>query len=312
MIRLFKILGISDSASWNDVRQAYRRQLKLWHPDRYAGDREQMEQAEERTKALNEAFSQLREIHKERKSTILEFSSSNSLLTARDLEHEKANNQQVGDRGYGDSLFRVKTATTNQTDAKKSNLWGSLQQGASAVWVRFGRMRTNRQHRQINIAILACTFLACIATLGFARWDIVLESVFENRAIPLSTTAVLPQPSNYLSPIEPLQKTKTPSRERSRLLKIQRPKLIQAIAECNTGKTERLLAKGASVNTQDHRGESALSWAARRNCVPIAKILIKKGANLHSTSANGFTAYDWANWYGNRPMAALLKSARSS
>src|SRR5438552_18482145 len=53
----YTVLGITPNASENEVRQAYRDRLKIWHPDRFAHENERLKQlAEEHTKQLNEAY----------------------------------------------------------------------------------------------------------------------------------------------------------------------------------------------------------------------------------------------------------------
>jgi DnaJ-class molecular chaperone len=37
-IRAYATLGVADTASWADLRRAYREQLQLYHPDTGAGD----------------------------------------------------------------------------------------------------------------------------------------------------------------------------------------------------------------------------------------------------------------------------------
>jgi len=54
----YKMLGLSSSASWEDVERAYRRKAKIHHPD-HGGDADTM-------KALNEAYAQLKRVHKVR------------------------------------------------------------------------------------------------------------------------------------------------------------------------------------------------------------------------------------------------------
>ena len=52
----YAVLGVSPSASDDEVRSAYRRLVKLHHPDAHGGDKD----AEERLKAINQAFALLK------------------------------------------------------------------------------------------------------------------------------------------------------------------------------------------------------------------------------------------------------------
>lgn len=55
----FEILEVPPDASTDDIRAAYHRLAKQWHPDRFQG--EEKAQAEERFRMLAEAFAQLKD-----------------------------------------------------------------------------------------------------------------------------------------------------------------------------------------------------------------------------------------------------------
>jgi DnaJ-domain-containing protein 1 len=56
----YEILGLSPSASWTEIRTAYRKRVKACHPDLFAGTDEQARALAERwTKALNAAYATL-------------------------------------------------------------------------------------------------------------------------------------------------------------------------------------------------------------------------------------------------------------
>lgn len=57
----YKILGIKAGASQAEVKQAYRELAKLWHPDRFSNDPTLQQQAEEKLKAINEAYQYLKD-----------------------------------------------------------------------------------------------------------------------------------------------------------------------------------------------------------------------------------------------------------
>jgi hypothetical protein len=52
----YKILGVSSTATWPEIEQAYRRKAKIHHPDR-GGDEDAM-------RALNDAYAQLKRLKK--------------------------------------------------------------------------------------------------------------------------------------------------------------------------------------------------------------------------------------------------------
>jgi len=58
------LLGVNRGAGPDEIKRAFRRQAKLWHPDRWNGDPVGQSRAAERMKQLNEAFGILRD-HRE-------------------------------------------------------------------------------------------------------------------------------------------------------------------------------------------------------------------------------------------------------
>lgn len=50
----YQLLGVSPSASWDEVQRAYRRKAKLHHPD-HGGDEDTM-------RALNEAYARIKRL----------------------------------------------------------------------------------------------------------------------------------------------------------------------------------------------------------------------------------------------------------
>jgi tetratricopeptide (TPR) repeat protein len=55
----YEILGLKPGASQIEVKQAYRKLVKIWHPDRFF-DQQEKQKAEERIKEINEAYNQLK------------------------------------------------------------------------------------------------------------------------------------------------------------------------------------------------------------------------------------------------------------
>ena len=52
----YKILELEYGASFNQIKSAYRRLLKKYHPDLYQNDLKKLELAKEVTKKINEAY----------------------------------------------------------------------------------------------------------------------------------------------------------------------------------------------------------------------------------------------------------------
>jgi len=59
--RWLEVLGLAPGATEEAVRQAYRDLVKVWHPDRFGSDARLREKAEERLRALNDAFTHLQD-----------------------------------------------------------------------------------------------------------------------------------------------------------------------------------------------------------------------------------------------------------
>lgn len=57
--RCYEVLGIQAPASPEAVHQAYKTQVKFFHPDRFTGDPDQQRLAEERLKEVNAAYAAL-------------------------------------------------------------------------------------------------------------------------------------------------------------------------------------------------------------------------------------------------------------
>lgn len=57
----YDILGVSKTASADEIKKAYRKQALEWHPDKHATDKEA---AEKRFKEINEAYQVLSDTNK--------------------------------------------------------------------------------------------------------------------------------------------------------------------------------------------------------------------------------------------------------
>lgn len=55
----YKVLELEDGASWEEVRESYRRLIKKYHPDKFGLDPEKQEAANEIMQGLNEAYAAL-------------------------------------------------------------------------------------------------------------------------------------------------------------------------------------------------------------------------------------------------------------
>ena len=60
VLHSLKLLGLSEGASWDEVNQAYRDMVRVWHPDRFEREPRLKGKAEEHTRDLNLAMQLLR------------------------------------------------------------------------------------------------------------------------------------------------------------------------------------------------------------------------------------------------------------
>lgn len=63
-LKNYLTLGIAPGASWKQLRQAYKKLIKTWHPDRFQQDARQKRLAEEKTKEINQSYKELAEYYK--------------------------------------------------------------------------------------------------------------------------------------------------------------------------------------------------------------------------------------------------------
>ena len=87
-----------------------------------------------------------------------------------------------------------------------------------------------------------------------------------------------------------------------------RPVLLAYVWRDNKKATERLLALGADLKSQDKDGDTALHGAAETGNVEIMRLLLDKGADLNAKNKQGGTPLMWAAVFGNDDAVRLLLS----
>ena len=58
-----EILGLKPSASQEEVNQAYRDLVNVWHPDRFVGNPRLQKKAEEKVKEINTAYEYIKSFY---------------------------------------------------------------------------------------------------------------------------------------------------------------------------------------------------------------------------------------------------------
>lgn len=59
--KYFEVLGIKPNASIEEIKQAYKDLVKVWHPDRFVNDPRFQRKAEEKLKEINEAYQKIQD-----------------------------------------------------------------------------------------------------------------------------------------------------------------------------------------------------------------------------------------------------------
>ena len=112
--RCFEILELDRNASLEEAKQAYRDQVKFFHPDRFANDPRQREKAEKKLKEVNEAYERVRvalaskeKPHSvvEAKETVREESETRGRPVYRDVQQE-VETKDKGKAGTGAEVIR--------------------------------------------------------------------------------------------------------------------------------------------------------------------------------------------------------------
>lgn len=70
MKEYLRILGLKETADQHELNVQYRKKIRQYHPDLFAGDPTRLKAAEEKTKKLNLAYSELKKVLPPRKTPV--------------------------------------------------------------------------------------------------------------------------------------------------------------------------------------------------------------------------------------------------
>ncbi len=138
----YKILGVSENASADEIKAAYRKLAKEYHPDKNPGDKT----AESRFKDISEAYEVLRDPEKRRKYDELRRLNTQGFGKTRTMSYEEFMRQFGGERvGSEDSYFNWGFGNSPLEDIF-SNLFGGFSSRSRSRAT--GRRATGRPTQQ--------------------------------------------------------------------------------------------------------------------------------------------------------------------
>lgn len=312
MKHFLRMLGVDDEASWQQIRDGYRDQIKVWHPDRFVGDAGLQNKAEERTKEIHYALRRLEELKKD----IGESFDPSLPFIKQYADATNGGNGEHGKATFEDRRMGYINESFGNWKAVTNSLSDSMIRSAKAVKQAVQPIR-RRRPTTVKIAkqptttgpyfliVIGC--IVVLSTIGaYNLMQLIPDSTYEpeESLTPTATqTAERELLQTLLSEPGPKYEKNLADAERIKLAQERqvepRSPLLAAAMQCDEKKALTLIRQGAEIDELDSLGHSALMWTAKRNCAMIAKALLERGANTELRSTNGFTAYRWAEWYRN-------------
>ena len=324
MKHFLRMLGAEDDATWPQIRESYKQQVKVWHPDRFLEDEKLHKKAEEKTKEIHYALRRLEEL----KNDLGEhFDPQQPFLK----QYAKKTNGGKGPHGKAtieDRRMGYMAESFGNWNAVGSSLSDSIHRGAKIVVqaaiakapVRPRRRTTTiqRRSRKPKRASVSGTYFLIgfgltmvFSTIGAYNVLQLLPEPHETRPSQISKKSEREILKMILSEPAPSSEKNLDATARLKLANQRsiekRPMLINAAMECKTKLTAKLLRQGEDIDVADSLGQTPLIWAAKRNCSNVAKLLLERKADPFRRSKNGFTALRWAEWYRNSEIIKVLE-----
>lgn len=109
--KYFRVLGIAVNSTREEIKTAYLRLIKQWHPDKFPDDSIKVQEATEKSKELNAAFEILKNYKPaEEKATSdsrsQQFSSGNRKSGRHDIARVRVKSSNIFSMGY-DSILNI-------------------------------------------------------------------------------------------------------------------------------------------------------------------------------------------------------------
>lgn len=270
-----KMLGLTLSASWAEVRNNYRNLMKAWHPDRFPHEEELRIQAEARSKDLNIAFRALyKHFHRENQTGFASGLPPTHFWENPDFVSSPANPT------YG-VRKSVNTEAPGEVLQDTAVEFEAISSEAPEIKIPKAKRQKLKRRQRSNFKDLfgACTSLSLIclllAAIGLPQGKTFSDSLLKQFTNP-------------------------------RLIETAKPSLIPSSLSCNVQAMDKLLKTGADVNAISPEGDSVLSLTVKNSCLEGTRLLLRYGANPNVPSRNGFNSLEWAHWSRNYQAATLL------
>lgn len=283
----YKVLGLKTDASPDEVKQAYVRLAKKYHPDTHSGDKK----AEEKLKRINEAYNVLKDLAKRAE---YDYSGGNGALWRQNKYSQSfASFSESVRRRFRfviGKLFLLSFLIASgiflyahRDPSEPKNWFKMLANSTQAVVdggkqsVQFGISRFNRSPAQRRKVVEALFYMVRNGNIKIL--DYMLQ--------------VLPADSMHFY----INATDKENHNRTLLMEAQKPEIIVL-----------LLDAGAIVNQTDDLGETALTLAVRNGNAVATELLLQAGANALHTLPDGSTPLQLAMQRNDTVIMILLQS----
>lgn len=305
-------LSLPQNASWNQIREAYRDQMRVWHPDRFAGNARLHVKAEAMTKEIHYALRRLKELRSDLEKQRHQVEDDEPFLKQYYLktsggkgDHGKITPEDRSN-GYLQDSFGCWETAAGIAPQKAQRIANS----SAAASERRSRKQTvilrRKSSGSVPAFLASAGFLIVVASIGAIRVPQMLKhggsGDAQQNAAPASA-ATRQQVKGLLAESAPNYQKKMDRRAKLAVIEKRKrermPSLVGAAMNCQTQHLDSLLGGSAELNAADSSGQTALMWAAKRNCPAAVRLLVERGANSKVRSSNGFTALRWAKWYKN-------------
>lgn len=150
----FAILGVTKFSTNDEIKKAYKELMKIWHPDKFENNSKIQNEAQEKSKKINDAFSHFKDFTPAVKKVSSKTTSPNYKINKKLLEIKRmrVNSMKVSSIGYdaGELVLQVelKNGSIHQYYNVTSDIYSLLMMvGFNERY--FNKSIANRFHREV-------------------------------------------------------------------------------------------------------------------------------------------------------------------